>query len=230
MKKVFIIVGVVIIIACMSFAMVACGMNEFSKIERAFASANETMESMDEVSPEDLSDSNINLSLSQNGTPTFLDADNIVFANSQETPSSGEKVTQILEMRQDIKDSQAGIALQKESLKIERATLKGYIRDFRQQGLELTEDEKTLLASYIDEILGLRDEIKSTIGNVYREMKGLRGKYNLQNVDLVFNTTQSVKEQITIREDAAIRLNEIALELNDYLENRLNPEIEEDNE
>jgi Zn-dependent oligopeptidase len=183
----------------------------FTRLETALNNSTGNVDSLDHVAVEDMSDTNLNPFKTDASNQTYI---TLAFDNL-------DKVDEVIDLFKDIKDQQMMINELKTSLKVSIHDLKSNIKAFKDSGVELTDEEKTTIETYINEIKTANEQLKNTIGKVYLKMRNLRGKYNLANLDNIITNLTQVKAAITTRVESATRISEIIIDINNILSSKM---------
>lgn len=128
-----------------------------------------------------------------------------------------EKIEQILAYRDGIRSMQVTIDELIPAFKEDLSLINELVQSFKDKALTLTEAERLWLGSIRREIISLKDELRTTIGNVYAVIIELRGMYELENIDLILDTFQTAHENMIIRENAITTFNGMIIEVKDFL-------------
>lgn len=108
--------------------------------------------------------------------------------------SDAEKITQIRALFQEIRLLHASNVIAANEVKTQWQTLKSNIETFRSLEATLTEDDKTFIRDIRADLVAERTEIMKTRGQIYDLFQELRGKYNLDHLDLILDHLEQVKE------------------------------------
>ncbi|RJX26276.1 MAG: hypothetical protein C4537_02660 [Acholeplasma sp.] len=104
-----------------------------------------------------------------------------------------EKVQYIKTLFQEIRVLHAENVLAGEEARTSWQTLKANVTIFREQELTLTEDDKALIQSYRQTLVDERTTILADKGEVRALFVELRGKWNLDNLDLIITNLEAIK-------------------------------------
>lgn len=215
MKKILTIVAVVTIVAVMSMILAGCNGDGLNKLSREFRSAVSTAQSVDDVDSKDLKPM-------QNDLLTNTDMVLLSSEGTTETDTDINKLSLTLAIHDEIKAKTERINLKREELKTEVEEIKVLIEAFKRLNIELTEEEKALVDEYIAELKEINLTLRETIGKAYKRMYDLRGQYKLSNIDTIHTTFTEVNEVLAVREENVDRLVEIADEVRELLEVKMN--------
>ena len=164
----------------------------------------ETAESLDDVADSDLAESNA----------TGLDvALPLSFELLEETLTPAQKTALLRSLRQEIRTTHAAILLKRTEVRTAFTDLKAAVQSFREAGLTLTEEQKTRLGQLREELSAITADLRSSVGQAYRKMADLRGKYNLENLDLLLSVHQEVAAELAMRLEKLDRIGEILEEV-----------------
>lgn len=207
MNKVLKIVISFVIMVSVLFLVGCSNFTDLGRLERKLNEAVSISNNIDNVENVDLQDNNVaNLSVSQNDFEIIpLSIQNI------------ESDLTIKELLMQIKAKQQSINEKKEELKQLVSEVKQNIKDFRSNGGQLTDDEKTRIRELITEAKTINSDFKATIGNVYYKMYKLRGKYNYANRELIKTTFEEVLNEMSIRIDCLEKIDNIINEVNSMI-------------
>lgn len=220
MKRRIFTTAAALILAALCFALAACGpRDELFWLERELSGAHEVYDNLDNISNEDLSGGMFNnMSYSGAMQPMSLTA----AGNPPGTVI--EKIQQAVALQSELREKQAAVDQNKLLISAGIADLKANIKNFRELGLKLAEDEKSLITNYIEELKGIREELKGTIGNVYLKIFMLRGKFNVANLDNIIQTYTEVQPHMDVRVECSARTVEIINDINSLLSDRIGNE------
>jgi len=193
------------------------GVASLDALVRNINTNNATVEKMDAAAEEDLSTGSLTVTQSAINGRIVLST-----RHRQEAELTlGEKIDLIISLRESIKTKQATIDALKVTNREAFAVLKTNIASFKALNEPLTAEEQALITADRAETLRLRDEVEATLGLVYRKLADLRGKYQVENIDLILTTYQNADDAMTIRVQAVTRVGEIISEVNRILVDRL---------
>jgi len=138
-----------------------------------------------------------------------------------ETLTNQEKLTLIRAEFAQMKATHLTIQTKRDELGIAFQSLKNDYKLFKENELELTEDEIVMITSYIDEIKQIREDLKATMGQVYPKLRSLRGLYTIANIDLILTTYTEVSDVLDYRLAKIVRLQVIISEVDQIILNRM---------
>jgi len=201
-----------LVIGLISVALIGCGENaELWDLQNALNQGIQDINTLDAVDETDLSEQDIedvNLVLTEGSTIELS------LTLLEEPLTIQEKIDLIQATHANIRATQLEINTKKAELKIAVEELKVDIQAFRNGDATLSDEDKALIKTYIEEIVSIRNDLKATIGQAYRKMADLRGKFRLANVDLILTTFQDVEQVLALRLEKITRLSEIVVSLN----------------
>lgn len=227
MKKFLLITISIILIITTVGIFAGCNINDaLAQFQKAVSGSIDSCESMDKASPTDLNTDNVALSFSSN--EVMLSAEAISLADT--TPTTGERIMEIVEILENISAKQAVIDLDTQEIKTQYQELKTNIKAYRAAKLTFTEEEKVLLAANIDEVIALKETINGTIGLVYVKIREARQNYTLATIDDALIMLNEAEAQMEIREVSVSRIKEIIISVNELLIGKLDAIIVEDAE
>jgi cytochrome c biogenesis protein ResB len=116
-----------------------------------------------------------------------------MFQLSLSLSTDQEKIAYIRTLFQDIKLLHAQNVIDGNDVKTTWATLKSNAELFKSLELEMSVEDKAILRESRQLIVAERQTIMETKGEVYTLFLELRGKYNLENLDLIINNLEEVK-------------------------------------
>lgn len=189
--------------------LASCATSALDILTRKLEANSATLETMDNAQEE---------------SDTFETANAIVTPLSlvkEDSLTVGEKIDLVLSLRDAILAKQATIDETKTILREDLVTLKDAVAQFKDLGLTLTEEEKTLVSSYGDELDGIKVELKATAGLVYKQIVELRGHYTLENLDMILQTYQTADDAMSVRVNGVTRIAAIIDEVNTLLAVRI---------
>ncbi len=193
--------------AVLAFSMISCaasdGLNTFLRIA---SRGIETVASLDDVDAIDMADQALD----------DLDAQldlQVALLNVSVDLTPAEKVAMIRALRLEMRLTHEAIVAQREALRAAHTALKVDVAAFREAGGILSEADKARVAELTQELRTIGASLRDSIGLAYQQMRSLRGKYQLQNLDLVLQTHQEVQAVLTLRLANLERLNAIFAEL-----------------
>lgn len=211
MKK---IIRIMVLALLLVFVVVLSGCTSVSEIQRFEESLTSTVtlsNKMDHVDIEEIEAIALFVEENQN---SFIRLSTIELSQYEE---DANKIMEILEMRNTIKEMQLIVNANKEELKGQVVVLRSYVR----QSIEFTSDERLIITASIAEALELRDQIKATIGEVYEKIKTLNGSYSLENIDLIYSIYNNALNNMYTRVNSSARLIELANGIIDLVEQKV---------
>lgn len=192
--------------------------NQLNQFDKALNITNDTISSLDNIESNDLSEGL--LSTIASTQPLSFDAN--MAQTSAETIF--EKISLAIELQNELRLKQAKVNENKLLFLSARADIKANIQNFKNLDLTLTDQEKEQIKIYIEEIKTINKEIKNTIGNVYKKIFDLRGKYRINNIDTIIKAYSDVQPYMDIRVEKSNRIIEIINDVNQILVNKVNNE------
>lgn len=232
-KKIIIIASILIVIFAFTIVFTGCTSNTFTRLTRALNQTAETTQNLDTIANEDLTENTVS-DLSQSYQNTAFLPINMSTSTLSMNLSFGEigvvqlsstntidKISNILNTREELKNKQVHMNQIREDIKIKIENIKSNIKAYSKQDNKLSEEENSIIDSYIDEILEIKATLEGTIGEVYPRIKELRGKYKLENIDLINNTYNEVLDVVNIRVQNFDRLAIIANDIDTILSSKL---------
>lgn len=211
MKK---IIRIMVLALLLVFVVVLSGCTSSSEIQRFEESLTSTVtlsNKMDHVDIEAIESLALFVEENQN---SFIRLSTIELSQYEE---DANKIMEILEMRNTIKEMQLIVNANKEELKGQVVVLRSFVR----QSIEFTSDERLIITASIAEALELRDQIKATIGEVYEKIKTLNGSYSLENIDLIYSIYNNALNNMDTRVNSSARLIELANGIIDLVEQKV---------
>lgn len=184
------------------------GCTAFDGLPTFLTAANRSLEasdSLDDVADSDLADS------TSSGLDVSLPLSFELLEENELT--NAEKIALLRSLREEIRTTHASIVLKRSEIRTGLTDLKAAVNDFRDAGLTLTSEQKTRLGELKTELLAITEELKASVGKAYRKMADLRGKYTLQNLDLLLSTHQEVADELAMRLEKIERIGEILQEV-----------------
>lgn len=165
----------------------------------------ESAEALDDVADTDLADSNAA------GLDVALPLSFELLEEGVLSPA--EKIALLRTLRQEIRTTHAAIVAKRAEVRTAFTDLKAAVQVFRDAGLTLTEEQKTRLAGLREELSAITADLRASVGQAYRKMADLRGKYNVENLDLLLSVHQEVAAELTMRLEKLERIGEILQEV-----------------
>lgn len=181
MKK--IMLGLFIVL--LGSVLVGCSaLDPLSQFERAAGSNVAVMDDFEDVEGDDDV-----AALSMEGSVVLLST---TLADGEMTDL--EKVQYIKTLFQEIRVIHAENVLAGEQARTSWQSLKAHIATFREQELNLNDDDKALIRSYRATLAEERTNILADKGEVRALFVELRGKWNRDNLDLIITNLEAIKE------------------------------------
>jgi hypothetical protein len=200
MKKWFLIPAMTLLLG---FTLIGCSLtSDFAAFERAIDRNIEVADGLDRVAAEDLAESNVAPLAAEQATEI------VTLANRVDLDAR-DQIAAIRVLHNSIRVTHAEIVLIREDNRIAREELRTSIQAFKDGSFTLTEADRLILDAYVEELKTIRDALIETNGDAFQLMKGLRGKYNLQNLDLVETTLTDVEALLLARKAQFERVGEI---------------------
>jgi translation elongation factor EF-4 len=200
MKKWFLIPAMTLLLG---FTLIGCSLTSgFAAFERAIDRNIEVADGLDRVAAEDLAESNVAPLAAEQATEI------VTLANRVDLDAR-DQIAAIRTLHNSIRVTHAEIVLIREDNRIAREELRTSIQAFKDGSFTLTEADRLILDAYVEELKTIRDALIETNGDAFQLMKGLRGKYNLQNLDLVETTLTDVEALLLARKAQFERVGEI---------------------
>ena len=200
MKKWFLIPALTLFLG---FALIGCSLtSDFAAFERAIDRNIEVADGLDRVAAEDLAESNV-------APLSTLQTTEIVTLANRVQLDARDQIAAIRTLHNKIRVTHAEIVLIREDNRIAREELRTSIQAFKDGSFTLTEADRLILDAYVEELKTIRDALIETNGEAFQMMKSLRGKYNLQNLDLVETTLTDVDAMLLARKTQFERVGEI---------------------
>jgi translation elongation factor EF-4 len=200
MKKWFLIPAMTLLLG---FTLIGCSLtSDFAAFERAIDRNIEVADGLDRVAAEDLAESNVAPLAAEQATEI------VTLANRVDLDAR-DQIAAIRTLHNSIRVTHAEIVLIREDNRIAREELRTSIQAFKDGSFTLTEADRLILDAYVEELKTIRDALIETNGDAFQLMKGLRGKYNLQNLDLVETTLTDVEALLLARKAQFERVGEI---------------------
>ncbi len=202
------------LIATMTFITISallasCATSALDVLTRKIDANNTTVASMDNAQEESETFEAANAVI----TPLSLVQDDAL--------TVGEKMDLVLSLRDAIRTKQAEIDETKTIIHEDLVTLKAAVQQFKELGLTLTDEEKTTVTAYGDELDGIKVELKATVGLVYKQIVELRGHYTLENLDTILETYMTADDAMSVRVNGVTRIAAIIDEVNTLLAVRI---------
>ncbi len=139
----------------------------------------------------------------------------------EDTLTVGEKIDMVMSLRDSIRAKQVEIDETKTIIREDLVTLKAAVKQFKDLGLTLSDEEKAAVAAYGDELDGIKVELKATVGLVYKQIVELRGRYTLENLDTILETYLTADDAMSVRVNGVTRIAAIIDEVNTLLAVRI---------
>ncbi|MFH0993567.1 MAG: hypothetical protein V1761_04375 [bacterium] len=195
----------------LGITMVGCSMSDGLNVFLRMASQNiETVASLDDVDAIDMADQDLDdLDIELAFQVTELAADTNL------TPA--EKIAMIRQLREQMRLTHEAIVAERQALQIAHVALKADVAAFRAADGVLNDVQKAQVADLTLELRTISASLRDSIGLAYQQMRSLRGKYQVQNLDLVLRTHQEVQTVLMARLANLERLNAIFAELSDMI-------------
>lgn len=198
MKKMFLIP----LLTILTLSLTACALiNDFAVFERTLDRGIQTADQLDRIDAQDLSESGVN------GLDFAIEDEilQMAFDSFAVLPIVGE----IRALHQSIRVTHAEIVLIREDNRVQREELRVAIEAFREAGFRLTEEDKAILKTYVEELQLRRGGLIATNGEAFRKMKSLRGQYRLENAETIQTTLEEVLGLLEGRKAHFVRIGEI---------------------
>jgi hypothetical protein len=200
MKKWFLIPALTLLLG---FTLIGCSLtSDFAAFERAIDRNIEVADGLDRVAAEDLAESNVAPLAAEQATEIVTLANRVPL-------DARDQIAAIRTLHNKIRVTHAEIVLIREDNRIAREELRTSIQAFKDGSFTLTEADRLILDAYVEELKTIRDALIETNGEAFQMMKSLRGKYNLQNLDLVEDTLTDVDAMLLARKTQFERVGEI---------------------
>jgi predicted RNase H-related nuclease YkuK (DUF458 family) len=104
----------------------------------------------------------------------------------------------------------------------QRDALKTNIMLFKEEGFELTDEDKHIIKTLRTELVVHRDIVLVTKGEVKDLLQEIEGKFNLEHIDLVIENLTKVLEILQLRQTFLIQLSAAMTTVNDIASTYLN--------
>jgi|GEM_PF-1533025 len=195
--KLFQKVAVLSLFTILGLSFVACGSSDpLASLENALSLAVEVTDSIDPIDEQDLSTNDVDaLAMIDTQEPIFM---NLAVTTAM-TPL--EKVQEIRRLHELIVLIHNEAIQTREEIRTQFEELKAAIDLFKEQGTPLSEEDKAALTEYVATVKEARLSIQAQLGVPFQMMRDLRGKYDLEHVDLVLSTYQDVLDILSQRMD-----------------------------
>lgn len=203
MKNILKISSIFTLLLLTTFVMLGCsGTSYLSAFERVLSSSIETSNTLDEVAETDLSDATVeNLSI--------LEQDLNVMQLEYSGMSTYEKITAIRALHESIVETHFDLIDIRNQLRIQFEDMKLILKELRDSEVELSETDQAQLDLWVSELGTIKLSFQATIGLAYAPLRDLRGKYSLENIDLIYTTYEDVLGVLQTREELANRISSI---------------------
>jgi len=212
MKSIFKTFLSISIIALSGIVMLGCASSDgLTLFERNVASNIEVTDNLDNVDASDLSESTL-------GDLSFLESIQLVQTLTlSENPTPLEKIQEIRSLHQQIIEAHDDVTSTVSANKVAYETLKSNIDLFRSNDLILSEGDRIVIDNWKAELQEIKLSLQATIGQVYAQMRDLRGTYTLANLDHILETYNEVLSVIQARLTSITRIGEIVTDANQLL-------------
>ncbi len=193
------------------FAAVGC--TEQSVLDQFIKVANDVESSSVSYSEESLS--------SEDGivSETSLEVSEYSIVQLSETSSD---LIAFQELRLEILDLHDQIVVQREAIQALMDSIRTQAQAIKDAGYVLLEDDMATLQQAIDDLTGLRENLRATEGQAYQRIFDLRGSYTRENLPQIITVYTEVIDVLEYRMDLFTQAIEILQNadvlLSDYLE------------
>ena len=189
-----------ILIALSALLLVGCAtLDVLGSFERSISKTIQTTTDLDASITLDIDEQQVNL-LSSSVTYALS---SIPLEQSME-----EKIAYARSLHTNIRLLHANNIILHEENKASFAELKNSIQVFRDLEATLAEDDKASIIADREAILASRTVVLETLGDIRILLLELQGKFNLENIDLIIENFEEIKEILTIRQTHLLLVSE----------------------
>lgn len=204
MKKSLMKVLLLSVIIVFTLVLASCSdTNNLALLERAATQSVEVTDNLDNIAETDLSTSSVDLLSNEISSSSIM---NIAF-NIEQTPV--QKIQEIRQLHTSIVETHFLIVAERNLTRISFMSLRLSIDSIKENSIVLSEDDKLQVDEWVNELREIRTALQATIGHAFAQMRNLRGKYNLENIDHILEVHQEVYDVLLIRYEKIQRVNEI---------------------
>lgn len=157
---------------------------------------------IDDVSTEDLTEENVNIL-------GFDLESNVSYLSFEPGLTNIEKVALIRALHLSIVTHQLNINDNRDQIVLALESLKTIISELQDQQITLSEEDKLTVENWITRLKEIKVSLQDTIGQAYAQMRDLRGLYDLQHLDLIYDTFIDVDDVLNTREILVIEISSI---------------------
>ncbi|MGD9909624.1 MAG: hypothetical protein AB7U79_03345 [Candidatus Izemoplasmatales bacterium] len=187
----------------LGLVLIGCSSNDsLTNLNSTMVSVVSSTNNIDDVSSEDLSEQNV--------TILSMSFDNITTNLSFEPGLSNlEKVALIRALHLSIVTHQLNINDNRDQIILKLETLKTIIDGLKEQGITLSDEDKLIVDNWIQRLKEIKVSLQATIGEAYAQMRDLRGLYDIDHLEQIYDTYLQVDDVLSTRETLVIEINTI---------------------
>lgn len=193
----------VALLLVLGLALIGCSSNDsLTSLSTTMVSVVSSTSNIDDVSSEDLSEQNVtNLSMSFESFTTNLSFEPGI--------TNLEKVALIHALHLSIVTHQLNINQNRDQIALELETLKTIISDLKEQEITLSDEDKLMVDNWIQRLKEIKVSFQATIGMAYAQMRDLRGLYDVDHLEQIYDTYLEVEDVLNTRETFVLEINSI---------------------
>ena len=194
-------------LAVIALTLIGCSaLDPLSQFERVAAQEISSVQEFNDVTDEDTNDDEVEALYSGSIQVVSLSATTLDLTNQ-------DKIDYIKSLFQLIRETHLENVALAESTKLSWDELILNIQVFRDSDLELLPDDKEILITYRNEIRTRRTEVRATFGDIKELFDELRGKYTIENLDMITENLEEVLNILDLRQEYITYLNQVILDV-----------------
>lgn len=194
-------------LAVIALTLIGCSaLDPLSQFERVAAQEISSVQEFNDVTDEDTNDDEVEALYSGSIQVVSLSATTLDLTNQ-------DKIDYIKSLFQLIRETHLENVALAESTKLSWDELILNIQVFRDSDLELLPDDKEILITYRHEIRTRRTEVRATFGDIKELFDELRGKYTIENLDMITENLEEVLNILDLRQEYITYLNQVILDV-----------------
>ncbi|MBU1142639.1 MAG: hypothetical protein KKH92_03230 [Firmicutes bacterium] len=194
-------------LAVIALTLIGCSaLDPLSQFERVAAQEISSVQEFNDVTDEDTNDDEVEALYSGSIQVVSLSATTLDLTNQ-------DKIDYIKSLFQLIRETHLENVALAESTKLSWDELILNIQVFRDSDLELLPDDKEILITYRHEIRTRRTEVRATFGDIKELFDELRGKYTIENLDMITENLEEVLNVLDLRQEYITYLNQVILDV-----------------
>jgi len=203
MKSMFKKISLLSLFAFIAVLLIGCSSNDpLANLSTTMSNVVTSTSNIDDVSSEDLSEENVTvLSFEFDNTLTLL--------SFEPGLSNLEKLALIRDMHLSIVSHQMLINSTRDEILVTLESIKTIITELRENEVTLSDEDKLTVENWIERLKEIKVEIQNTIGLAYAQMRDLRGQYDIEHLDLIYDTFTDVDQVLATRESLVLEINSI---------------------